>query len=158
MSGLVAAVKDEVGEECLTGAIKRGKCRIDLTDAPKPHVVVDFDKPGALLGQSNSRPDFLFVSDTGGRTNGAEGRDPGRISPIEISKGKSKSAGHIGRQLQAGVDWLRDILDSQFEPTLSPVYCGSLNKHAQLELRKKKILFRGQSVLPKVVACGMELP
>lgn len=163
MSGLVEEVKRKVfGERCLTERIKRGRCNIDLTGAPQPRLIIDFDDEGSPLGENDPRPDFLFVSDTGGcASRGGRHYDPGRISPIEISQGRrAKEVEDLQKQLQAGACWVHKIAIQKLVPTLIPVYCGPLDKRVRDKIRKGdgKISFRGQSVSPKIIPCGGKLP
>ena len=155
MSGLVAAVKAEVDDSCLmenVDKLKANRCSIDLTEAPNPHLIVNFDDKESPLGNSDTRPDFLLISDTGGVSNKGERGDPGLIAPVEMSTGRSKNASKIKDQLQAGVNWLDNVPDG-FQPTLLPVYCGRPDKSTKMDLGKKKsmVRFRGEEELPRII-------
>ena len=158
----MAAVKAKVAATCRTenqSQLKAKGCSIDLTNAPRPHLIVNFDDKGSPLGNSDTRPDFLLISDTGGVSNEGERRDPGLIAPVEMSMGKSKGASKIKDQLQAGVNWLDDAPDG-FQPTLLPVYCGRLDNVTRIDIGKKRsmVRFRGQKKLPRIIRSGDKFP
>ena len=150
----MAVVKAKVAATCLMeneDRLETDGCSIDLTEAPKPLLIINFDRLGSPIGNNDTRPDFLLTSDTGGVSNEGGRRDPGLIAPVEMSKSKSKTAPQIKKQLQAGVNWLDNVPDG-FQPTLWPVYCGLMRLHLSKELRKPiyQIEFRGQKELPRI--------
>ena len=153
MSGLVTAVGALVDGRCVgrnAGKLQRSGRSVDLTGASEPYLIIDFDEQGSPLGPEDTKPDFLFLSDTGGTTNGSTSQDPGLIAPIEISSSKNKSADKILKQLQAGVNWLIDDLPPQHKPTLLPVYSGPISRHLLDKFGRCKIKFRGERELPRI--------
>ena len=154
----VSQIKDKVNAKCLVKCIRTGRLWIDLQHETR-YLVIDFDREESPLGPGCQRPDFLFVGDLDGiRKKGHP--DPGRLVPIEVSEGNSKSLEHIRKQLQAAADWAHDKLEGTLRPTLVPVYLGKVDKHIKVKLRKQKfaVCFRGQNEVIKITRTGRQLP
>ena len=117
---------------------------VSLKDAPRPRLIVDFDKPGSPLGQSETRCDYLFVA------NG--GRCADWIAPLELKRG-SLHAGHVVRQLRAGATAAEGLVSRnkkvRFRPTA--VY-GGIHK-AQIN----KVEFHGRVEAIRLIKCGASL-
>lgn len=147
---LVGDLRRGIADRCCANSISRkdGTIRlwIDIESELDAHVVIDFDVPELGLSDNDACPDFLFVGDAGGLTNAPGMGDPGRLAPIEISAGRSKSAGKIQRQLQAGADWADERIGRRFKPTLLPVYLGGISRIEMGKLRKEssKVRFRNK--------------
>ena len=160
MTHLLKSLREIVDKNCLVEKIERGKCKLDHSRVKGSFLIVDFDKRGSPLGETETRPDFLFVSAAGGNKNPQTVADPGRISPIEMSMSPSKKVHKILEQLQAGADWLANSLDEKLQPTLKPIYCGRGKKHLRdkLKIDTSWIQFRGQAAVIKMVNSGNPLP
>lgn len=161
---LVGDLRRGIDDRCCANSISRkdGKTKlwIDIQSEMGVHVVIDFDAEELDLSGSSACPDFLFVGDSGGATNAPGMGDPGRLAPIEISAGRSKSAGKIRRQLQAGADWADERIGRRFKPTLLPVYLGGISRIEMGNLRKEssKVRFRNTKKYIKVLSNGRKLP
>ncbi len=61
---LVTSFGNRVNPNCLvSGGVKKAGCKVKMEDAPKPRLVIDFDKPGAPLKPPQALCDYLFVAD-----------------------------------------------------------------------------------------------
>lgn len=121
---------------------------MNLDGAPAPHVIIDFDKPGALLGESETRCDYLFIAD------GADDV-PEWVVPMELSGGRNKKSGQTLAQLQAGAKVACKILPPNIIPKFQLVFVGSIgNSYLRKDIKKKKISFRGQSEITEAISCG----
>ena len=161
MGSVVAAVKSQVDQACLLvdkKQLKSGECYLLITGAPKPHLVINFDKPESPLGANDEKPDFLFLSDKGGKDKKGQG-GLGLLVPIELSAGRSKSAQHIKNQLQAGVDWSQKVIPEQSQLQLIPIYCGPIDNLEKAEIKKAqfRVVFRGQKETALLRRCGSKL-
>ncbi len=157
MTGLVEAVaaklrKNKLGKSCMvSGRLRKQGCGVSLKDAPEPRLIVDFDKPGSPLGQSETRCDYLFVA------NG--GRCADWIAPLELKRG-SLHAGDVVRQLRAGATAAEGLVSRnkkvRFRPTA--VY-GSIHPAEIKRLRadNNKVEFHGHVVAIRLIKCGAPL-
>lgn len=161
---LVAELRDLLDKACIVKSITRRegrtRLRIDIQNEMDEHIVIDFDAPVLKLSKNNPRPDFLFVSVAGGSPNSNALGGSGRLVPIEMSAGSSKSARKITEQLQAGADWANNLIDRRHAPTLLPIYLGGIKKIEQEKLRsdESKVKFRGKRKLIKMISNGERLP
>ncbi|WP_424830564.1 hypothetical protein [Ruegeria sp.] len=152
MIEIVAEIESKVSNCCKVNTIRRGNFKVDISKEVYPWIIIDFDMKNAPLNYNQTKPDFLFVSSIGGLNNS------GRVIPIEISKGRSKSAEKIRNQLQAGSDWAHKVMRHNFQPKLIPLYCGLLSKSTRRNLKSCRIKFRGQKVIPRIVSRNASLP
>ena len=160
---LVSEVRRKVKPSCCKRAVRQGKDKqlwVDLSGEPGDWLVVKLDGDDSPMDENKKRPDFLFVSDTRRSAKSQEQAGPGRLSPIEVSKGKAKKMSEIRPQLQACADWVAQTIDTKFHPRLVPVYLGALGRHEQMELRLKRsqVRFRGQSQIIQRMNSGQPLP
>lgn len=123
------------------------------------YLFVDFESPNSPIPISQNRPDFLFVSDTRGKTISKNKGDPGKLIPIEISTGP-QTATKVRNQLQAGVNWVVRNIDSELDPTLIPVYLGKMGKIERSKLRKPgwRIKFRDKYKFVEPISVGEKFP
>ena len=130
---------------------------LNLKNETGDWLAIDFDKPGSPLKITDVRPDFLFVSERGGIKKAKGHVNPGRLAPIEMSQGKTKSLRKLSSQLQAAVDWVENVLEEKHKPTLIPIFVGTMNHHVWNQLKRSnehRIIFRGQKVRVFREFCG----
>ena len=88
---IVASIRELVDSACCVKKISKGsgknKISISLKSEKPGFLVVDFDSPNSPIPVSQNRPDFLFVSDSGGKTISKKKGNSGRLIPIELSAG-----------------------------------------------------------------------
>lgn len=161
----VSALSGIVNNSCRVTKIQRGKGknanRLELKNEKGHWLAIDFDKPGAPLNDLESRPDFLFVSDNGGAMPNIGQTDPGRLVPIEMSMGQSKSLKKLSFQLQAAANWADSSMNRKLNPTLFPIYTGKLDHYVSNQIKSNKnyrISFRGQRISIKLINSGQEIP
>ena len=146
---LLERVRLELDPECLVerGLNKEG-CRVLLTNAPDPRLIIDFDKPGSPLAQEATRCDYLLV---------AEGRQRiAWIAPLELKRGELP-AGQVVRQLRAGASVAEKLVPEGEPVRFRPVAAsGSVSKHDRNKLRDKKnmIRFHGHKEAVRLMSCG----
>lgn len=64
---IVEDLRKKIAKSCLVSAIRKDGIRIDLSDENAERImIIDFDEKGSPLGENDTRPDLLFVADTGG--------------------------------------------------------------------------------------------
>ncbi len=148
MTGLVQTVRDKLDDQCLTGRLNKDGCRIPMTGAPDPHLVVDFDKPGSPLGSNQTRCDYLFIAE------GNEGS--GWVVLLELKKGRLH-ADEVVRQLKAGARVAERLAPSDNQVRFRPVaVAGNAPKAERNRLKAKKgrIQFHGCAETVRLISCG----
>ena len=153
MGNLVERIKKSLPNRCFAKGQKHTKkgCSVSLKNAPKPYIMIDLDKPEALVGQNDPKCDYIFI---GGSNNVL-------VEPLELKKGEL-DASQVVKQLQAGAD----IADAriipagdqvQFRPVA--VYGGKFHKAQKRELLKpsSKIRFKGVRFNIHLLKCDQPL-
>ena len=142
MSGFAHEVLQRIADRCLVDGIDKGGCKASLTDAPPDHAVVDLDAPGAPLGPTRVRCDYLFFA------------DPNLVAPIEI-KNSEPNVVRAAKQLQAGADVVDELIPGDRKIVCRPVLVSkSLRRKKQNELRQAVVRFRGRKEKVRRIACG----
>ena len=160
---LVSCIRKLINDACCVNRISKGsgknKQSINLGSEKPEYLIIDFDSPYWPIPKTQKRPDFLFVSDTGGKENSMQKGFGGRIIPIEISSGR-KTATEIKDQLQAGANWVARGLEIDQDPKLIPVYLGKMKKIERNKLKKLgwKIKFNNISVFVETISTGDKFP
>ena len=146
MNGFAHRVRAEIDDlRCLADDIEKGRCGVSLADAPHPHVVIDLDGTGSPLGPTQAKCDFLFFA------------DPDLAVPVEI-KGGVPNVARAARQLQAGADAAHKLAPRDLAVRFRPVLVSkSMRRQKQMELRHKRVLFRGRQEKIRRVPCGAPL-
>ncbi len=147
---LIESIRGEFSEECTVDKLERSdrsKCTVCLHGTPKPYLLIDLDLPGAPLGQSDVRCDYLvFVNNVEGMLC---------VAPVEF---KSSWRGKIVSQLQAGAKAAERYIPEGFECRFRPVgVLNSFPKGQRRIIRQNDILFWGQSKSIQIVICGDRL-
>jgi len=137
---------------CLVkGGLNKGGCKVVMTGAPVPSLVVDFDKPGSPLETDTTRCDYLLV---------AEGEHAcGWVAVLELKRGRLH-ADHVVRQLQAGASAAEKLIPSDAAFRFRPIaVSGSTSKHerAKLKDRSSMIVLRGSKEPVRMMSCGAPL-
>lgn len=153
MSGLVETVRKQVDKNCVTsGRLQKQGCIVLLKGAPKPHLAIDFDKPGSPVSQEDIRCDYLFVAD--------DADVPGWVVPLELKRGAIK-ANSIVQQLQAGARAAEQLVSRHMAVNFRPViaYGGGINKAERSKLKggDSKVKFHGTLEDIRLIKCGSAL-
>ena len=145
MTELLDVVRANVSPDCLTQRCRRPGCGISLQDAPEPRLIIDFDKPGSPLGQSETRCDFLFIAE--------ESNIPGWVAPLELKGGRVDISEAI-EQLQAGASAAKELIPQNAMVNFRPVVaCKGIPKAERTAL-KSKVRFRNQTEALRLIKCG----
>ena len=152
MTGLVGKVRCKVDCRCIVkGKLIKDGCRVVMTGAPTPRLVVDFDKPGAPLMLNEKRCDYLFV---------AEGNPaPDWVVVLELKKG-ALNAGQVVKQLRAGAAAAEKLVGQNEAVRFRPiVVIGKVTKHEQLKLKEpaNKIKFHEHKEPIRLMSRGGKL-
>ena len=150
MTGLVEAVRKNVDESCVAIRIEKDGCMISLNGAPKPRLIIDFDKPGSPLMQVQKRCDYLFV---------AEAPDnPGWVVPLELKSG-SVDASEVVKQLQAGASTAEKLVPDKMAVKFRPVaaFRGGIHKAERNKLKSNQVRFRQCSESVRLINCDAPL-
>ena len=152
MTRLVERVQRQLNKKCIVkGRIIKDGCKASLSDAPAPRVIMDFDKPGSLLGRSATRCDYLFVAESQ--------RNFGWVALLELTKGQLHASRTV-RQLQAGAKATEALIPSTEPVKFRPVAAsGRISKAERMKLRAKssRIRFHMHSELVRLMTCGGRL-
>lgn len=145
MTGLVSEVSARVSPDCLTQRCRRPGCSVSLKGAPSPRLIIDFDKPGSPLGQSDTRCDFLFIAE--------DNDESGWVAPLELKSG-SVDASQAIKQLRAGARVAEEIVPQNAKVNFRPVLaCKGIPKAERTAL-KSKVRFRRQTEALRLIKCG----
>lgn len=150
MTGLVDAVREKLEDSCIEdGALRRKDCEISLEDAPRPRVVIDFDKPGSPLGKSQRRCEYLFVADRDG--------GGGWVVPMEFKSSKI-NVSRVAEQLRAGARVAERLVPRQNPISFRPVAViyESVNKKQRRDLKEARNAVRYRECCEpiRVLQCG----
>ena len=146
-------VKTKIDPQCISrDKLNKVGCNVSLKDVPDPKLVVDFDRPGAPLGENDKRCDYLVVADC---------RDCSWVSVLELKKGKL-DASQVVEQLRAGACATAKLIPSneaeaaRFRPV---VFCRGRSRHEmkKLKVRSNSIAFHKQREVVRVMDCGGKL-
>ena len=124
---------------------------MSLAAAPKPHLIVDFDKPGSPLGPHETRCDYLFVADGQG--------DVGLVAPLELKRGRLH-AREVAGQLQAGASAAEKLVPPEEPIKLRPVAASSGRSKAErirLKAKGNRIRCHRRLEAIRLMSCGAPL-
>lgn len=147
--GLVATVGKGVKDTCVADRIERGRCKILLKGAPKPYLIIDFDKPDSPLGADQKRCDYLFVEE--------DPADSGWVVPLELKSGRV-DVSHAVEQLQAGARAAEENISQRLSIIFRPVLvCSGRIHKAERRAMRKKVHFHGHREPLRQIRCGTRL-
>ena len=150
MPRTVDRVRRAVPDECQVTMCRKEGCTLKLSGALSPYVLIDMDRCPTLVGQNQSKCDYIFV----GHSNAAW------VAVMELKRGKPK-ASELVAQIRAGVRIAERIVpaDSQVRFVPIAVYGGGLRRieRDRLLSGRNRITFRGESRPIKLVRCGTTL-
>ena len=151
MKGLVETVRGKVESTCVINrGLRKEGCVVSLRDAPKPRLIIDFDKPGSPLGKHQTRCDYLFVAEVPNKL--------GWVVPLELKKGRLDASGVVG-QLKAGASAAEELVPDTVTVNFRPVVASGGNKAERAELRlvRNKVRFHGTAEYVRLLKCGDKL-
>lgn len=156
MNAFVDAVRDRVPEGCSRRSCRKGKCSVPIPKSMHPFLLIDLDDPGAPLGETDGRCDYLFI----GWEENPMGGEENLVAPLELKAGHPR-ASDVVEQLRAGSRIAEELVPNDgariaFRPV---VVSGGMSKHEKGEFNKKKneIEFRNESRPVTLHKCGKPL-
>ncbi len=149
MTALLNDIRSRIEKDCFVRRMSQEGCRVVMTGAPDPKLIVDFDKPSSLLSEGETRCDYLLV---------AEGEDAqGWVAVLELKQGQLH-ANQVVRQLRAGASAAEKIIPSGHAIRFRPIaVSGRSSKHERAQLRNQLIRFHEHKELVRMMACGDRL-
>ena len=152
MTGLLEGVSRVIDGDCLVkGGLNKDGCKVVMTDAPSPRLIVDFDKPGSPLAADATRCDYFLV---------AEGEHAhGWVAVLELKRGRLR-ADQVVRQLRAGASAAEKFVPRNEAFRFRPVVAsGSVPKYERTKLRDKAnmIGFHEHKEPVRLMSCGARL-
>ena len=145
MTNLIDQVKRKLPNGCLANKLSKSGCTVKLDGAPASSIKIDMEKCEPLVGQNETRCDYIFIG----------GCNDVFLVPLELMKGKADVT-KIVKQLQAGADIaahriIPENKSLQFQPV---AVCGEYRKQDARKLRKSRIRFRGKPIYIEPLKCG----
>jgi len=153
MTGLVDKVRGKLNERCLVTRLKKQGCKVVMTDAPSPKLIVDFDKPGSPLPSPDTRCDYLVIAE------GEQTHSHGWVVPLELESGKL-TAHKVVKQLQKGASAAEKLIPRREPIRFRPVAVSGTRRKHELNLLKKKsnaIRFHECTEPVRFMSCGAPL-
>lgn len=151
--GLLDEVRENISQECLSNRCRKDDCSISLRNAPNPRIIIDFDKPNPLLGEHDSRCDYLFIAEE-------ENDESVWVAPLELKSGRV-DASQVIRQLRAGARAAEDVVPQNELVRFRPVtaHGGGIHTAERIKLRHtaNRIRFRGQREYVRLMSCSSPL-
>ena len=152
MTTLLGRVRNMIDTDCLVkGRLNKDGCKVVMTNAPAPRLIVDFDKPGSPLAEDVARCDYLLVAE--------DEHTHSWVAVLELKRGKLH-AEQVVRQLQAGASAAEKFVSQEQKIAFRPIAAsGSTAKHERAKLRQKAnaITFHGNKELVRLMSCGARL-
>ena len=153
MTGVVGTVRKKVNCTCIENrGIKKKGCSVSLKDAPKPRLIIDFDKPGSPLGKNQKRCDYLLVAEVLTK--------PDWVAPLELKHGEMDASEAVG-QLKAGARAAEQLVPNTMSVNFRPVvaFGGGIDKAERNALRNKRnrVWFHGMAESVRLIKCGEKL-
>ena len=146
-------VRAAVDSSCVVNRCRKEGCRVPLTGAPRPSVLIDFDNPRAPVPRQGQKCDYLLVAD-------CDENAKAWVVPMELKKGKI-GAGEVARQLSAGARVADQLVPAGTTARFVPVavHGGRITRHVTAGLRKRgnQIAFRQANFKIKLLKCGQPL-
>ena len=152
MTALLEGVRREIDGDCLVeGGLNKDGCKVVMTDAPSPRLIVDLDKPGSPLAADAARCDYLLVAESE--------KAHGWVAVLELKRGRLH-AEQVVRQLRAGASAAEKLVPRGEALRFRPIAAsGSTPKHERAKLRSKAnaIRFQGHVEPVRLMSCGAKL-
>ncbi len=152
MTALLKSVAPMIDRDCLVkGGLKKDGCRVAMTGAPAPRLVVDFDKPGSPLAADATRCDYLVIAEGDGAHDW--------VVVLELKRGKLHGD-QVVKQLQAGASAAEKLVPRDAALRFRPIVASrSRHRHEYTRIKGKSVRIRlhGHSEPVRVISCGAGL-
>ncbi len=145
-SEVLDAIREQIGEENLSGSYRREGCQMYMTDVPSPRVIADADLAFPAHNLSGKKCDFILFL--------FENAEKLLTIPVEL-KGGNVDASEAHEQLQQGADFAARVMPKSLTSVCRPVLIHGKGLHTQqrITLNRAKIRFRGQELTIKTARC-----
>ena len=152
MTTLLESARSAIDEVCLVkGGLKKDGCKVVMTGAPAPRLVVDFDKSGSPLERHATRCDYLLV---------AEGEHAcGWVAVLELKRGRLH-ADQVVRQLRAGARAAEKVVPAGEAVRFRPIAASGrtpIYERRKLRDRSCMIALHGKKEPVRLMSCGARL-
>ena len=145
---LVQSVREKVDGRIVAKRCSKQGCEVPLTGVTRQRLVLDLDKPGSPLGDSETRCDYIVVVEGGNRD--------GWVVALELKRGKVHA--DVANQLQAGAKVLDKLIPQEANVDFAPVVAGrGFHSNVRKTLAKRKIRFRQDDARVVLISCGTPL-
>ena len=100
---------DHAQGQCLCDRLRRKKgCKVSLEGAPRPRLIIDFDKPKWPRKKGQARCDYLLVFENQQEEN--QKKKGEWVVPLELKRGRLGDFSEVVKQLQAGAKVAEELL------------------------------------------------
>ena len=147
MSAALDRIREKAGDDHCCKSCSRHGCRVDLTGAPSPRLIVDADSAFPAHGVGGKRCDFILFLPGGDRVL--------TVAPIELKSG-GVDASQAVDQLRAGAAFADRVSPSAERTECRPIlfHGGRIHRAQRTVLAREKVNFRGREVTVKTARCG----
>ncbi len=155
MRDLVAKARAQVDQRCVERreTLRKEACDVSLAQMPPVRLVADLDKPGAPLGEHETRCDYLVFAEQG------SGKDwKGWVVPLELKA--QLEVRKVQAQLQAGANAAGRLVSDASDVVFVPVVACRLKKTQRRRLKDSHMRVRFKNGRPetfRVMRCGGKL-
>ena len=155
---LLAEIKEQVNEECLSNSCSGDGCRVHLTDVPPDRAIVNLECEFEQRKINTKRCDYVLFCEDDIQNSLA-------VILIELKSGTFKASGVVD-QLQGAADFVVEVFRKLSEPAIEalkalkitcvPVvfYGKGIDKSQRYKLERAKIRFLRQNQTIKRRKCG----
>ena len=155
---LLAEIKEQVNQECISNSCSGDGCRVYLTDVPSDRVIVDLECEFERRKISTRRCDYVLFC-------GNDTQNSLDVVLIELKSGTFKTP-LVTDQLQGAADFVVEVFGKLSEPatvairalkiTCIPVlfYGKGIDKSQRYKLERAKVSFYSQKPAIKRRKCG----
>ena len=155
---LLAEIKKQVNQECISNSCRGDGCRVYLTDVPSDRVIVNLQCEFEQRKISTKRCDYIIFYGDDTPNNLA-------VVLIELKSGTFKAQA-VTEQLQGGADFVAAVFRKLPEPatgslqsleiTCIPVvfYGKGIDKSQRYKLERAKVHFHRQNAAIRKNKCG----
>ena len=131
-------IRIRVGKENLSTSCRRDGCRVRMTGAPTPRVVVDADRAFPAHGIRGQRCDYVMFFFHGTARNNLF------VIPIEL-KGRDINVSRAFNQLQAGANFAERFTSRDTSAKCFPLlFHKGISKRKLEKLKELKVRFRNR--------------
>lgn len=149
MSHWLESLRENFDSRCFENQCRKDQCSVSLAGTIRPHLIVDFDKPGSPIGRNKTRCDYLVAAES---ESGARW-----VAVLEFKSGKFKNK-KLGNQLSASARAMESRISYDSKIFFRPVLASNgLGKSKRFEIRRNKVNFHEHEYPIRLISCGDKL-